>query len=517
MDGAIQSYTNESYPDGGLNQVSPFEFVTDIHISKAYPATVAKQVEEGEKEKSAGKWVVEGFASTTDLDSQDHTITKEAIEQGAQSLQQYTTLLFNHDPNRPIGLIEKAEAQDGKLFIKAVISPSEPHIWKKIQDGTLSKFSVFGKIIDAEEGELEAKSILVIKSMELYEVSVVSVPANAAAKAIAWYVEKAFMATKGQDTGFTPQTLVPQSWITKSKGDQTDGQKVAIDNGKVNDPIKQEGRTPMAKNANVEQALDLLKAALEEAEGEDRQLLESQIASLESIQKGEGPINNDDENSKRRGRASGGNMGTNSFPTNFPPNTKKVSVGEEADLSLQNEDGSEEKGLLESLEVALKGLQDASPEFEGDDQAIATRVIQWIEAKLADAAPSPSSPGAANRTARASVDGSDAFSKAIEELKQVASGVVEKAQDGDQTLAEVKAIQKSVDQTAQAILAVAQNLTTTSLRKGQGPEADGEERDGNELDSMSMLSKAAGGDEMLSKMSPHDKLRLFLNRGVVGH
>jgi HK97 family phage prohead protease len=511
MDGAIQSYTNESYPDGGLNPVPPFEFISDITISKKYDFPVKK---DGEVEKSEGKWVVEGFASTTDLDSQDHTITKEAIEQGAKSLQEYTTLLFNHDPNRPIGHIEKAEAQDGRLFIKAVISPSEPHIWKKIQDGTLSKFSVFGKILEAEEGELEAKSILVIKSMELYEVSVVSVPANAAAKAVAWYVEKSFMGAQGHDTGFAPQTLVPQSWLIKARGDQTDGQKVAIDNGKVNDSMKQEGRTPMAKDAtSLEQAIDLLKAALDEASDDDRQQLESQIAAL---QKGEGPINNDDQNSKRRGRASGGNMGMNSFPTNFPPNTKKVSVGDEADLSLQG-DTDEEMGLLENLEIALKGLQNASPEFEGDDQSIVSRVIQWIESKLADVSPSPSSPGAANRTARSSMDDTDAFSKAIEELKQVASNVVSTVQNGDKTLDEVKAIQKSVDQTAQAIFTVAQHLTNTSLRKGQGPEADGDERDGTDVDSMSMLAKAAGGDEMLNKMSPHDKLRLFLNRSVVGH
>jgi HK97 family phage prohead protease len=509
MELASQAISNTTTGGGntaysGLTPIDPFEFVADITFSKAYPS-ITKQTEE---QGTPGKWVVEGFASTTDLDSQDHTITKEAIEQGANSLQQYTTLLFNHDPNRPIGHIEKAEAQDGKLFIKAIIDPSEPIIWKKIQEGTLSKFSVFGKILDAEEGELESKSVLVIKSMELYEVSVVSVPANAAAKAIAWYVEKALMSQKGLDNGFSPMTLVPQSWANQMRK-TSDGQKVAIDDGKKK-PVKQSnGGNQMAKNENLEQALSLLKAALESANDEQRVQLEAQIRALEALQKGEGPIDNDPENKDRMGQVGRGRMGVNTFPTNFPPDTKKVSVGNEADLSLQGTEDGEGMGLMESLENALMALQNATPELQDEDKAIASRVVQWLEAKIADTTPSPASPGAANRTARASVNSADAFSKAIGEMKLYAEHAVT-------STAEMKAIQKNVNETAQAILAVASQLTNSSLRKGQGPEADGTERDGNEVGVLDMMEKQLG-TEKFSKMDPQERLRLYLNSRVVGH
>jgi len=87
----------------------------------------------------------------------------------------------------------KAEAQGDKLFIKAEISKTEPLLWSKIKDGTLSKFSIRGRILDAakQEDAVTKKEILVIKGMELHEVSVVSVPANPAARSLAWYVEKA--------------------------------------------------------------------------------------------------------------------------------------------------------------------------------------------------------------------------------------------------------------------------------------------------------------------------------------
>jgi hypothetical protein len=161
-------------------------------------------------------------------------------------------------------------------------------------------------------------------------------------------------------------------------------------------------------------------------------------------------------------------------------------------------------------------LQDASPEFADEDKAIAQRVVQWIEAKIADSVSTPSSPGVASRTARASVTNSDAFTKAINELKQVASGVVQTAQSGEQTLDEMREIQKNVNETAQALLAVAQNLTTTSLRKGQGPAEDTDERVNNDSDSMQDMAKAVGVD-VFKEMSPYDKLRLYLNRGAVGH
>lgn len=169
----------------GLESVN-FPFDAYVDVDKFY---TVKQ-----SQGPIGKWVVEGYASTSDLDSQGDIITPEAIAMGAESLKKYNTVLFNHDPDRPIGIVEKAEAQDRKLFVKIVISKSEPKLWEQIKDGTLSKFSIRGKILDhsTKEDPVTKKEILVIKAMELHEVSLVSVPANPEARSLAWYVEKAY-------------------------------------------------------------------------------------------------------------------------------------------------------------------------------------------------------------------------------------------------------------------------------------------------------------------------------------
>jgi len=143
----------------------------------------------------AGNWIVEGYASTSDLDSQNHIVTKEAIKMGAESLSRYDTVLFNHDVDRPIGKIVAAEGQDTKLWVKVSISKTEPKLWEQIKEGTLSKFSIRGNITDSEyyvdERSIIAKEILMIKGMELHEISIVSVPANPEAKSISYYIEKA--------------------------------------------------------------------------------------------------------------------------------------------------------------------------------------------------------------------------------------------------------------------------------------------------------------------------------------
>ncbi len=168
------------------------DFEAELEFGRAY---IVKH------SQSVGTWVVEGYASTSDLDAQNHIVSPEAIAMGAESLKKYDTVLFNHDPDRPIGKIVNSEALDSKLLIKVAISKTEPKIWEQIKDGTLSKFSIRGQITDSEtyEDARTFKEIRVIKGMELHEVSLVSVPANPQAKSLSWYIEKALNLKKESD------------------------------------------------------------------------------------------------------------------------------------------------------------------------------------------------------------------------------------------------------------------------------------------------------------------------------
>lgn len=89
-------------------------------------------------------------------------------------------ILFNHDQNKPIGKPVKIEVKNDGLYIKARISSSDdPEIAKirdLIEDGVLNCFSVGFRAKD--HNRLSGGAMEITKA-ELFEVSVVSVPANA--------------------------------------------------------------------------------------------------------------------------------------------------------------------------------------------------------------------------------------------------------------------------------------------------------------------------------------------------
>jgi HK97 family phage prohead protease len=206
----------------------------------------------------AGNWIVEGYASTSDLDSQNHIVTPEAIKMGAESLKKYNTVLFNHDPDRPIGQVMHSEAQDTKLLVKVAISKTEPKIWEQIKDGTLSKFSIRGSVTDSEyyTDERSLKEIRKITAMELHEISVVAVPANPEARSIAYYIEKALIAS-------TISTLSKDNLRKKIKE-------------VLEEDVQKDQKS-------FESAIKNLESGLGELQGEDKDQVETIIRSLTAL------------------------------------------------------------------------------------------------------------------------------------------------------------------------------------------------------------------------------------------
>lgn len=156
-------------------------------VNFEYPFEITKAYEE------KGRWIVEGYAATTDFDMQEDIITEEAISASAKDLLENSTVLHNHNPDEAIGKVLESQARPGGLFLKILISKTAPEIWQQVQEGVLNKFSVRGKILEARKEWVERlkKFARLILKMRLVEVSLVAVPANPKARAIRWYVEKA--------------------------------------------------------------------------------------------------------------------------------------------------------------------------------------------------------------------------------------------------------------------------------------------------------------------------------------
>jgi len=131
-------------------------------------------------EADDGSVNIKGYASTNDTDRAGDVIDKEAWEKGG--LDNYTNnpvVLFNHDYNRPIGRATGLETDDRGLRITANISKSAGDVTNLVKEGILRAFSVGFRVKDADY--IEETDGLKISDAELFEVSVVSVPANQSA------------------------------------------------------------------------------------------------------------------------------------------------------------------------------------------------------------------------------------------------------------------------------------------------------------------------------------------------
>lgn len=95
-------------------------------------------------------------------------------------------VLLQHKHDKPIGVVTDAKIDNKGLYIKANITENTDNVMSAIRNGVLRTFSIgFG----LKEGDYEINEFIdengnadytaTIKNLELYEISVVSVPMNA--------------------------------------------------------------------------------------------------------------------------------------------------------------------------------------------------------------------------------------------------------------------------------------------------------------------------------------------------
>ena len=222
---------------------------TDLHITR-----------HADKE---GRWIIEGIATTADLDVDGLYISEEALIGAEGDLRKYTTLLYNHDRDKEIGKILEVKymPEQRALWIKALISKTVPDIWQKVQEEVLNKFSVSGTALDFTEKFVKGldKVVQYVNQMRLFETSLVTVPADASARTMAFYVEKS-MKQFNKESTMASKAKAKDKEIKKSQEDA---------------PKKEETVSRDAK------ALELLVTSVEDALGTEER--EVQVTTLRSV------------------------------------------------------------------------------------------------------------------------------------------------------------------------------------------------------------------------------------------
>ena len=130
---------------------------------------------------------VSGFASLDNIDKQDDIVTAEA------SMEAFAKFRGNiREMHQPLAVgkmvnfkAEKYFDPDSKkfyngVFVSAYVSKGAQDTWEKVLDGTLSGFSIGGRMNKWDDGfdEKSDKAIRIIKQYDLVELSLVDSPAN---------------------------------------------------------------------------------------------------------------------------------------------------------------------------------------------------------------------------------------------------------------------------------------------------------------------------------------------------
>ncbi len=136
----------------------------------------------------AERRTVYGFATLDNLDKQNDIVPLEASVKAFEGFR--GNIREQHDPHKAVGkmvsfkpetLVDKDTGKVYKgVFVSAYISRGAQDTWEKVLDGTLSGFSIGGRLKETRtifDEELE-KMVRVVDDYEMVELSLVDTPAN---------------------------------------------------------------------------------------------------------------------------------------------------------------------------------------------------------------------------------------------------------------------------------------------------------------------------------------------------
>lgn len=129
---------------------------------------------------ASGECLIEGYANTNDKDRVGDVVLPSAFEKSLATYMGNPILLFQHNWDQPCGVVQTAEITDKGLMVKARVSDSREDIKMMVREGVLRTFSIGYNELDSDMDHTTNTKI--VKNLELLEISVVSIPANAEAK-----------------------------------------------------------------------------------------------------------------------------------------------------------------------------------------------------------------------------------------------------------------------------------------------------------------------------------------------
>lgn len=210
---------------------------------------------------------IEGFASTTVKDRDGEIIPTGSIKY--TDFLKNPILLYQHKHDEPIGKIEEIEQKENGLWIKAFVSSTAEKAITLIKEGILKTFSIGFRVLDYDYNE--AIDAWILKENDLYEVSVVSIPANQDA---IFSMAKSF----GEEHNFKKPNKSTENVQTKQKEIDMTLEEMQKKMKEMEDALKGEKD---AKEALILEKAEKEKAEKMAAEKAEKEALKTEIKGVD--------------------------------------------------------------------------------------------------------------------------------------------------------------------------------------------------------------------------------------------
>jgi len=163
------------------------------------------------------KRIVSGFATLDNIDRQGDVLMSEASRKAFENFRGNVRLMHQPIPAGKVVSFRENSFYDKEtgqtysgIFVDAYISKGAENIWQMVLDGTLTGFSIGGRILDFENSmdkSDDESPVRVVKEYELMELSLVDSPANQFANIFSIQKLGDEIITSGIATEFTTDTV----------------------------------------------------------------------------------------------------------------------------------------------------------------------------------------------------------------------------------------------------------------------------------------------------------------------
>jgi hypothetical protein len=258
--------------------------------------------------------IVSGFATLDNIDKQSDVVTTDA------SLKAFAKFRGNiREMHQPMAVGKMVNFKEDKyfdpetkkfyngVFVSAYVSKGAQDTWEKVLDGTLSGFSIGGKMNKWDDGydEKMDAAIRIIKDYDLVELSLVDNPANQFANVISieknqagdtvikgevadleienvfWDKESGLVMVSGNESEISPTNGIPMQnigFVEKSDSDKVDMIKFLVNSAKgINNTEinKEDNMTDETTNVEEVEVAPEADATIEEVVEETAEVVEA--------------------------------------------------------------------------------------------------------------------------------------------------------------------------------------------------------------------------------------------------